>query len=80
MTDEPMTHHYLHTHSLVPSHLLHVFNNAPQLILMSFVRIRVCVQTAGGGGGCYEAVSPKSVFEEPVQGAQRQLQSDGPVL
>lgn len=38
------------------------------------------VQTAGGGGGCGEAVSPESVSQESVQGAQCQLQPDDLLL
>lgn len=47
---------------------------------VSFSFVFVCVQTAGGGGGYGKTVSPNTFFEEPVQGAQCQLQPDDPVL
>lgn len=40
----------------------------------------VCMQTTGGREGYSEAVSPKSVFEELIQGPQCQLQPDDPML
>lgn len=38
------------------------------------------MQIAGRGGGCEEAVCPRSVLEVPVQGSQHHFQPDDPLL
>lgn len=70
-------------HHRLSFRLLHLFHNPPHLIGSSVLLLThssLCVQAAGGGGGCGEAVSPESVSEESVQGAQCQLQPDDTVL
>lgn len=42
--------------------------------------VSLCEKAAGGGGCCGEALPPESLSEGPLQGAERHLQPDDPVL
>lgn len=58
-----------------------IWYNAAYLIFRGvFFGFFFCVQIAGRGRGCGEAVYPESLFEEFVKGSKYQIQSDDLLL